>query len=230
MKNNTYLWVTILALLFLGVPFANAQKETRDVSEFTRISFGISGNLYIKQGNNQSLVLEGDDLNEIETSVSGGKLKIRKKGNGWNWGWNRNIDVYITVRKLEGLNLSGSGKIIGDSKFEVDELDLSVSGSGNLELDVFADKIDSGISGSGKIELSGVSGFHDVSISGSGRLSAEDMEVEEYKIRISGSGNCRINVSKEIDASVSGSGSISYKGNPDKVYHHASGSGKIKKI
>ena len=55
----------------------------------------------MKQGNNESLVLEGKDLDEIETSVSGGRLKIKRKGN--NWGWNNDrIDVYITVRDLEG--------------------------------------------------------------------------------------------------------------------------------
>lgn len=229
MKRILLTTLAIITLVIVRVDYSMAQKETRDVDNFTKISFGISGNLYLKQGNNQSLVLEGKDLDEIETSVSGGRLKIKRKGN--NWGWNNSrIDVYITVRDLEGINLSGSGKVIGKSKFEVEDLDISVSGSGRLDMDVYAENIDSGISGSGNITLAGVSENHQVSISGSGRMSAEDMEVERYKIRISGSGSCRINVSKEIDANVSGSGSISYHGNPDKVYHHASGSGKIRKI
>jgi hypothetical protein len=229
MKKNIYLVAAIVAIVFAGTGEIKAQKETRDVSEFTKVSFGISGNLYLKQGNNQSVVLEGDDLDEIETDVSGGKLRIRRKDKDWGWN-NRKIDVYITMKDLEGISLSGSGKVIGESKFEVEDIDLSVSGSGDLEMDVFARNIDSGISGSGSIELSGVSGSHKVSISGSGKLYAEDMEVEEYKIHISGSGACRINVTKEIDASISGSGSVSYKGDPDKVYNNSSGSGKIRKI
>jgi hypothetical protein len=56
------------------------------------------------------------------------------------------------------------------------------------------------------------------------------MEAETYKISISGSGSCRINVTKEIDASVSGSGNITYSGNPDRINHQSSGSGRIKKI
>ncbi len=229
MMKNIYTLVAIVTILFAGAGSAMAQKETRDVSEFTKISFGIAGNLYLKQGSRQSLVLEGDDLDEIETEVSGGKLRIKREGR--NWGWSNNkIDVYITIKNLEGVNLSGSGKVIGDSKFEVEDLDLSVSGSGDMELDVYAKNIDSGISGSGSIELSGVSEYHKVSISGSGKLAAENMEVEEYKIRISGSGACRINVTKEIDASISGSGNVSYKGNPDRVHSSTSGSGKIRKI
>lgn len=222
-------YILSLFALVLFALSSQAQKETRDVSTFTKISFGISGNLYLKQGNTQSLVLEGDDLDEVTTEVSSGKLRIKRKGN--NWGWNNDkVDVYITVKNLEGINLSGSGRVIGESKFEAEDLDLSVSGSGNMDLDVFAANIESGISGSGSMDIAGVSDYHRVSISGSGKLDAQDMEVEKYKISISGSGSCRINVSKEIDANVSGSGNISYRGNPDKVYHHASGSGKIRKM
>ena len=221
----------LAAAALLAVNNVNAQKETRDVPIFTAVSFGISGNLYIKQGAQQSLVIEGDDLDEIETDVSSGKLRIRQKGNGWSWRMSsKRRNVYITITKLEGLNLSGSGKVIGDGTFKTDDLDLGVSGSGDIDLRVIARSIDTGISGSGDIELSGTAGKHKVSISGSGRLDAEELKTETYKIRISGSGTCRINVSKEIDSSVSGSGSIYYKGNPDKVYNHSSGSGKIRKI
>lgn len=229
---NKLISLTALAifLVFITTSQSNAQKETRDVDEFTEISFGISGNLYLKQGSQQSVVLEGDDLDEIETDVSGGKLRIRHSRNfRWDWGRER-VDVYITITRLDAISLSGSGKVIGESTFKTDNLDLTVSGSGNLDLDIDADEVDSGISGSGDIELRGRAGSHDVSISGSGKLTADDLEIGYYKIHISGSGSCRIHATKEIDASVSGSGSIYYRGDPDKVYSQTSGSGKIRKV
>ena len=219
-----------ILLLVYSVP-SNAQKETRDVDEFTKISFGISGNLYLKEGNQQSVVLEGDDLDEIETEVSGGKLRIRTKGNGWNWNWSRErVDVYITIKRLDALSLSGSGKVIGESLFKSGDLDLDVSGSGDMELDIDAGDVETGISGSGDVSLSGVARSNRVSISGSGKLSAEDLKTETYDIRISGSGSCRIYATKEIDSSVSGSGSVYYRGEPDKVHSSTSGSGKIRKM
>lgn len=229
MKNSTKVLFVMVIALFVMTNMAYSQKETRNVSEFTKISFSVSGRLYLRQGNTQSLVLEGDDLDEISTEVSGGKLRIKKKNSTWNWGRSK-IDVYITVKNLEEINLSGSGKIIGETKFEVEDLELSISGSGDMKMDVYANRIETGISGSGSVELKGVSGQNRLSISGSGKFDAEDMEAESYKISISGSGSCRINVSKEIDARVSGSGSIYYRGNPDKVYNQSSGSGKIRKI
>jgi len=229
MENKKIGFVLVVLFLLSVTVKTHAQKETRNVAEFTKISFATSGNLYLKQGNTQSVVLEGDDLDEYKTEVSGGRLKIGRKSNNWSWN-NRKIDVYITIKKLEGLSVSGSGEVHGQTKVTTDELDLSVSGSGDIELDVDVDEIETGISGSGKVKLSGNVGYHSVSISGSGKISAEDLEAESYKIKISGSGSCRINVSKEIEASVSGSGSIYYTGNPDRVNSHSSGSGRIKKI
>ena len=218
---------TVLFTLVFGCAYS--QKETRNVGDFTAVSFGVPGKLYIKQGSKSSVELQGDDLDEIETEVRGDRLVIKREGK-WNWGGNDRITAYVTVEKLEGLNVSGSGKAIGESNFKTDNLDLGVSGSGSVELEVDADEIDTSISGSGDIYLTGNSGYHRVSISGSGKMDAEDLVSDSYKISISGSGTCRINVSKEIDAKVSGSGDVYYKGNPDKVYHSASGSGKIRKI
>jgi len=229
MKKITSFLALTAVVMFVFVGQSNAQKESRRVDEFSKVSFGISGNLYIKQGSQQSVELRGDDLDEIETDVSSGKLRIKYHKSGWNWNRDR-VDVYITIRKLEGLSLSGSGKVYGESLFKTDDLDLSVSGSGDLELDIDADNLETGISGSGGVELSGNTGSHEISISGSGKLNAEDLEAEIYDIRISGSGSCRIYATKEIDASVSGSGSIYYRGDPDKVHASTSGSGKVKKI
>ncbi len=106
MEKSTKVIFVLVITLFAGTNRAYSQKETRDVAEFTKISFGVSGHLYLKQGNTQSLVLEGDDLDEISTEVSGGKLRIKKRNSSWNWGHNR-IDVYITVKNLEEINLSG---------------------------------------------------------------------------------------------------------------------------
>ena len=60
--------------------------------------------------------------------------------------------LYVIWKEI---NLSGSGKVIGESKFDVEDLDISVSGSGKLDMDVHAENIESGISGSGNITLGG---------------------------------------------------------------------------
>src|SRR6478609_5771556 len=269
--------LSALLVVLISIATTMAQtKETRDVSTFSKISFRVSGKLYLKQGSPQKVEIEGkkDILEEIETEVDGGRLVIKKKGNGWmDWNWGDNddkVNVYVTVKDIEALSVSGSGDLIVQGKINASDLDLNVSGSGslqleaavsgNLEADVSGSgeillkgsckNYDSDISGSGRIEIEvaisetasfGVSGSGKIqasgsarevktNISGAGKVLAANLETTKCEVRISGSGDVEINVKDELDANISGSGSVSYKGNPNHVNSHASGSGHIRKM
>lgn len=263
-----------LALL-CTVSTALAQtKETRNVGTFTKISFRVPGKLYLRQGSPQKVEIEGKKslLDEIETKLDGSKLLIQKEGKwmDWNWGNDDEVTVYITVKDIEALGVAGSGDLIAETKIVARDLDLSVSGSGNMKIEaeasgdmeadvsgsgdlevkgkcrsynsdvsgsgkvimsmVIDEDADFGISGSGKIEASGSSRSVKASISGSGKVLAANLETNSCHIRISGSGDVQINVKNEIDAVISGSGSVSYRGNPSKVNSHSSGSGSVRKM
>lgn len=269
MKKLTFLLTFILSA---SLCFSQT-RETRSVSSFTKVAFRVPGKLFLKQGNETKVEVEGSKevLSKIETEVEGSKLSIKSEDK-WNWKWTDSdrITVYITMRDIEGLSVSGSGELVGQGKFTTEDLDLAVSGSGSLQLvadasgNVKADvsgsgdlsfegkcrSVDSNISGSGKVELNAsITGKVEVSVSGSGKMQASgtadsietiisgsgkvlaaDLEVNECDVRISGSGDVEINVKKELDANISGSGSVLYKGNPSHVSNHSSGSGTVRKM
>jgi hypothetical protein len=54
--------------------------------------------------------------------------------------------------------------------------------------------------------------------------------VNSCDIRISGSGDVEVNVKESLEANISGSGSVTYRGNPAHVNSHSSGSGKVRKM
>lgn len=225
----------LLTVLLLTYEVTLAQnRETRDVPTFTEINLRSGGKVYLTQGNTQKVELRGDRdvLDKIETDVRGGKLSIRHRSSGswFNWSGNGDFEVYITVRDIEGLSVSGSGRIIGENKFSVKDLDLSVSGSGKMDIEASARDVEMSVSGSGKILVAGTAERAYSTISGSGRIKAEDLRAESYKVRISGSGSCEIYAKEEIDARISGSGSVYYRGDPPKVNSSTSGSGRIRKM
>jgi hypothetical protein len=229
MKN--YIW--LFAIVLFTTNLYAQKKETRKVGDFSYVSMGINADVTIKQGSKTELIIEGDeeDLEEIETTVSGDKLKIRNKSNSSWWGNNHSkVKIYITLKEFSGASVSGSGEVVSSGVLKGGNIDLGVSGSGDLELDLEVLDVDCGISGSGSIYLKGKGKTSSLSISGSGKLDAADFEVETIGIRISGSGSAYVNVSKEIDSRISGSGTIRYKGDPDKVSNHSSGSGSLKKM
>src|SRR6186713_2203528 len=114
--------LTILSILMLcALVLVQAQtKETRNVGTFTKISFRVPGKLYLRQGSPQKVEIEGKKsiLAEIETDVDGSKLVIEKEGKwmDWNWGVGDEVTVYITVKDIEALSVSGSGDLIGETK------------------------------------------------------------------------------------------------------------------
>ena len=134
MKRAIIVSSLILALVAV-TGMANGQsdiKETRNVKDFTKVGFGVSGNLYITFGSEFKVVLEGERryIDQIITDVSGGKLIIKKEN--WRFNMNEKVTVYITMPELKGLGVSGSGKAEIKDRVKTNDLDLSVSGSGKI--------------------------------------------------------------------------------------------------
>jgi hypothetical protein len=227
----------ILSAFFLvtaiSTSLASAQsdvKETREVKNFTKVSFGVAGNLYINIGPEFKVVLEGEKkhLDDIVTEVSGGKLVIKK--DNWSLSMNERITAYVTMPELKGLGVSGSGKAEVKDAVKTDDLNLSVSGSGKIyTTDITSVNLVCSISGSGDIIIggNGSASKADISISGSGNYTGEPLKIGSAGISISGSGDCTCNVTESLRASVSGSGNVTYLGNP-KVDARVSGSGKVR--
>lgn len=233
MKKAIYSAVLLMIMIFSTGNASCQSKETRSVSGFTKIAYGISGDLFIRIGPEFRVVLEGDkdDIEDVVTEVSGDRLIIRQD----NWRWslrNEKVTVNITLPELEALGVSGSGRAEIMDNVESDELNFGVSGSGKLiTAGLNVDRFICGISGSGNVIL-GSSGSIDngeISISGSGGFSGEGVEIDHLEVRISGSGNCRCKAGDSIDAHVSGSGNVTYLGNP-KVNAAVSGSGHVRSM
>lgn len=234
MKKAISSSLVILVLFFTTAGVSSAQsKETRDVSGFRQVSFGIAGNLYITIGSSFKVTLEGDKdyLSEIETVVKDGKLHIRQDNNwGVNWGSNKRADVYITMPLLSGVGVSGSGKAKIESSVEADAFNVSVSGSGKLYIaDLTSDTFSCSISGSGDVIIEGKGSADNgkITISGSGNYSGADFEIDNLTVNISGSGKCDCKAGDSLKASISGSGDVYYSGQP-KLDVRASGSGHVR--
>ncbi len=222
--------IVLLAGTSLYAGRLSGDRETRDLSGFTKISFGISGNLYINIGSEFKVVLEGDrsDLREVITEVRGDRLVIKR--DKWRFRMNEKVTVYITLPELDALGVSGSGKAEVRDALKGNDLNFSVSGSGRIltgDLDI--DRLGCGISGSGNIYLGGDGNVSraDISISGSGNFAGGMVKIDDADISISGSGNCACNVTSSLKAGVSGSGNVTYSGNP-KIDARVSGSGKVR--
>lgn len=202
----------MIALLVSSFALKAQHREVRDVANFTKISFGFPGKLYLKQGSPQKVELEGDRdvVEQVETDVEGGRLKIGKDGKWLNRNSDDKITVYVIVPDIEAVSVSGSGDIVGQTKIRTNDLDLNVSGSGSLSLDVEArGDVEANVSGSGGVDLQG--------------------RFETFESDVSGSGTVILSATivGTADFGISGSGKIQASGSADQVKTAISGSGKV---
>ncbi|MES2330992.1 MAG: head GIN domain-containing protein [Bacteroidota bacterium] len=211
----------------------NLKKETRPASGYTSISSSGAWDVMVAYGESNSIQVEGDEnlLEYISTKVEGGKLSIKTTKNV-NLRSRNKITIYVSLTRLTGVSLSGSGDIIGDGKFSNDgKTDFSVSGSGNIKMTVNKlNNVDVGVSGSGRVRLSGSANSLEVRISGSGNADCGELICDDAYAHVSGSGNIKINANRTVDANISGSGNVSYRGAASDVKKHVSGSGRLSRV
>ena len=199
---------------------------SRQVNEIKSIDLEMHANVYLIKGDTQSVVISAQQniLDVLKTEVKGDKLIINSSE---SISVTQPVELWITVKNIEDIELSGSGNIASTTEFTSDKITVDLSGSGKISLVIAAEKFSGDISGSGDIYLKGKVSKADLDISGSGNIFANDCAVDKCKIDLNGSGDAKINVLSELNASIDGSGSILYSGNPQKVKSDVNGSGHI---
>ena len=206
--------------------------DERQVSGFSGITISGRHNVYITMGNTESLRLEGDAtaINEIETKVEDGVLKIRNKKQMNTRSWNNTgkVNIYIQAKSLNNLVLSGSGNVEVNGKVKSANLSNTISGSGSIEVSMEVENYSAVISGSGEISAKGYAKNAKITIAGSGDFDGHNLKTSNSSAKVSGSGDISIIADKKLDAVVSGSGDIRYSGNAT-VNSTKSGSGNISK-
>jgi len=226
--------VFVSVLLMTATIFAFAQKtinepnaQKRSVSGYHGVS--VSGNieLFLSQGTEESVVIAADDTkwrDKVITDVEDGILRIYMEHdkNQIHLDLNsaKKIRAYVSVKDIDYLSSSGSGKTHLEGTIKADKLKVSIK----------VNEFSVGISGSANTELNGTAEKSDFHISGSGNIRGYDFSTSYCTASISGSGDVKITVTKELSAHISGSGNIMIKGDGMIRDYSASGSGKFKRV
>ncbi len=231
----------VFSVLFITVS-TNAQvtKKTLELPEFKSIYVNSGYTVYLKQTNKQEVKVEAlaDIYEATEIKVEDGILMINveRKPEAPNkslWAkiddikLNPTMKVYVSMKDISALQVNGRGRIISENSIASDDLELSLTGSGSMEIDVKGRKLTSEVSGSGSILLKGYATSNKISISGTGSLNAFNCELENATVRVGGSGIAEIKVSESLEVYVMGSGSVRHKGNTKKVTKKVYGSGTV---
>ncbi|WP_440134942.1 head GIN domain-containing protein [Chitinophaga sancti] len=206
------------------------KKESRSASAFKSIAASGSFNVYITPGSGTNIEIEADDnlLPYIVTDIENGELQLHVK-KGYDIKPTQKITVNVSMAEIKELAASGSGGFYSKGTLKGDKVELGISGSVIIDMDLNAEKLEIGVSGSTKIALRGNVTKVEYGISGSASVDALALKSENVEVGVSGSGDLAVNAEKKLDISVSGGAKIRYKGNPS-INQSSSGSSKVTKI
>ncbi|MBO9633155.1 MAG: DUF2807 domain-containing protein [Chitinophagaceae bacterium] len=239
MKNLLLLLLPLALILSTSCSYVGGKRvrgkgelrtESRSVGAFKGVSSSGSFDIYVSSGP-QDVKIEAEDnlLQYIETYIDNDILRVRTK-DGFRLSPTKSVKVYVTNPSFNKIHSSGSGNIIGQSKISSpDKIDISVSGSADVNLDVDAPEVSSDISGSGNTDLKGTTKKFETEISGSGNVRALDLMSEETYVKITGSGDVSVFASVKLNVRVTGSGDVRYKGNA-QVDSKITGGGGVTKL
>lgn len=227
MKNYLKTGFCLIAILFSNLLFAQTITE-RNLGNFEEVKIGGSFDVLLKKGDQNQIQIKakGVESDEIITEVEGNTLNIRMKNGNY---WNIDVDIILTYKNLNVLHSSGSSDIETANAIKTDNLEIKLSGSGDLKAEIDVTNFNLIISGSADAELKGKAQSQEVSISGSGDVKAFYLDCSTTNVKVSGSGDAKIVANENLEAKVSGSGQIRYKGNPNKQIVKVSGSGNVRK-
>ncbi|MEM7367850.1 MAG: head GIN domain-containing protein [Bacteroidota bacterium] len=202
--------------------------STLNLPAIAGIHISDNANLYISQGTTQEVSVSSQEniLEDLDIEVVNDILMVKLNGCHYSY----DMDVFVTLAQpLTEVSVSGSGDVFSDTLISAAQnLDLDISGSGAISLEVQATDIQSRISGSGDLNLSGTATNHELKISGSGALASYDLICDNHDLTVSGSGSGKVFVNGgSLDVKISGAGKIYYKGTPSSINTQISGSGAL---
>jgi len=231
LKTTLGLTVVLLLVSACGViPILGSRNlitGSRQVSGFDRIEVSGGGSMDILQDGTEALIIETDDnlMQYVTSEVRGGTLYLGLE-TGLRSFLPSRLHFTLHVKDLAGINTSGSWDVASAS-LHSGKLSILISGSGKAKIDsLTADELDTTVSGSGELDLTGEVGKQDINISGSGKVLAGDLKSQSAAVSISGSGKVTVWAIGILTVHVSGSGNVSYYGSP-QISYDQSGSGSI---
>ena len=205
-------------------------EEVRATSRFSGISNSTVAQIEVLQGPIERLRVRGEEnlIGYIRTRVDNGTLRIYTDGNV-NLRPTEPIIIEVDAVTLGWLLNSGSGDINAPI-IDAGIMEVFSSGSGDVYLDdLYADSLIVTASGSGDVRASGDVLSVRLMHSGSGAIDTREMLAREVDATLSGSGTSTVRARDWIYAIVAGAGSLRYYGNP-VVQQSVTGSGRVQRI
>lgn len=195
-----------------GVPSqGSGMTRSYTVTDFSTVNLRGSDDVDVRVGTGFSVRAEGpaDVLDRLKIAKDGQALNVgRRDGVHLGWAKSGKVKVFVTLPRLAGAGISGSGNMAVD-RIEGATFRANVAGSGSLGIGaVQVDDLRVSIAGSGTVAATGTVSAFAAKIAGSGDVDAPGLRARSAKVDIAGSGSVRAAVDGSAKINMMGSGDV----------------------
>ena len=210
----------ILALIAFAAP-AHAADRSYVVTNFDRIRVDGPFSVQVEVGSGGAAAsASGDDrsLGDLDISVQGTTLTVRKGSQGWGErGETSSPPPVITLRTpaVRGATVVGGARLTMSGRLRTNRFDLHVTGAGTIEASgVEADDVVVTVIGNGNVTLAGRAARARYSSNGGGTIAATALDAGDVLALSEGAGETRASARYTADLTNRGLGLIAIGGSP----------------
>jgi hypothetical protein len=197
----------------------DANAEKRKVGSFTSIQVDGGIDVYITQGSETGVAVSAssEEYREaIVTEVRGNTLYVAFK---YKYAWhnrmaNPKAKAYVSVDKLESVNVSGACDLVVAGVLKSDDLKVILSGASNFKGELQLNNAQFSLTGASDCRLTGKAERIKVQASGASSFKGYELNASEADINASGASDVQMSISNSITVEASGASSVHYKGEP----------------
>lgn len=213
------IFTILLAFLFQSLWGLKSQDKVYKVGVFSKVAIAGGFNINISQSHQAALSINGKDdiLQRIRVSVKDGLLLIemtKQFDRRWRIKQDDVPTINLSIVKLAELQINGYATLRSNNQLKVDNIDVNLTGSNKIDLDLSCNRLTLESSGASYIRLKGSGKSFDLTMSGAGIFDGFDYTTSSSNIAINGTGKARVHSQDIIKGHIYGLGALYYKGTP----------------
>ena len=245
MKKVLFIMAIASCMVAASAQDKDRQEKQVAVTPFDKVSHTSSFTISYAQGPKHTctIIASPKDMKKLKAEVKDKQLNIYVENkekvvnlNGLtflNAGLSGDVVVKITSPELTKVSCTGSGDFVATTDIKSEDLEFSISGSGNVKLqNVTAGKLHLSTAGSGNMDIQQAHTEDlNVEVAGSGGMNLNNVVSTCKKACLSVVGSGDINTAfsncQELECGIAGSGRIGLKGKVVNYKSSVFGSGEI---
>jgi hypothetical protein len=207
----------------------NVASQTKSLQYFNSIVLSGVGNLYVKQSDEQSLVVKAEPaiLQLVKAFVKDETLFLDLQ----NASKLERVELnyFLNIKDVKNIQSFSSSSIFIEEPIKTDELTLSIKSFGEMNVNLNVSKLIVQIEGAGKLKAKGTAVEQIVKIDGAGEFIGNTLKGEKVAINITSAGVAKANASNQLVINIPQEGTVQYCGQPS-ISKEISKNGKVEPL